>query len=302
LKITTILDFDSTIKIINHKYLNFHKVGTIWSNDKGLISFVRDNEGQDLKYALNKKNIVALFVKEEDICDIDSDITFICCKNPYYDFHFFQQYLLENTNYFPTDQPNQISESAKIHPSVVFEGQNIHVGENSIVGPNCTLYQNTCIGNNVEIGAGCVIGSESLHIAYRNGQKKLISHVGGVTIDDDAYLGANNVIVRNVYETPNTHIGKSVSMANLVMVGHNVRIEDNVQVISNVVFGGGSVIKKGARVSFGSNIANYVVVGEKAWVTVGSTVTRDVPPGEKVSGNFAIPHKKQIEHVKRISQ
>lgn len=280
----------------------FDVLGTLLSEKEGLLTFTRDDNFDDINKAAEKKNIAGLFMKKEYADKIKTDATLIFTEKPYYDFHLFHQYLYEKTNFFNLNQPNKIAESAEIHPSAIIEDHDIIIGENCKIGPGVVIHANTTIGDEVVIGAGSVIGGESLHIAYENGKRKFISHVGGVTIGENTYLGSNNVVIRNVYKEPPTTIGKNVAIANLVMIGHNVKVEDNVQIISNVVLGGGCIIKDGARVSFGANIANYCVVGEKAWVTIGSVVTRDVPPGQRVSGNFAVPHEKLIQHVKNISK
>jgi len=77
---------------------------------------------------------------------------------------------------------------------------------------------------------------------------------------------------------------------------------NNVYESYNVVLGGGSIIEEWLRVSFGSNIANYCMVGKHASVTIGSVVTKDVPEVMRVSGNFAIEHNKLIQHIKEISK
>jgi len=284
----------------DHK--EFSVMGTVESEKDGLLTFCRDDNIYDINKASIKENIAGLFIKKEHADKIKTNATLIYSENPYYDFHLFHQYLYEKTKFFDLNKPNKIAETAQIHSSAIIEDINIVIGENTKIGPGVVIYSNSVIGNDVVIGAGCVIGGESLHIAYEDGKRKFITHVGGVYIGDNTYLGSNNVIIRNIYKDPPTYIGKNVGIANIVMVGHNVRIEDNVQIISNVVLGGGCVIKAWARVSFGSNVANYCVVGEKAWVTIGSVVTQNVPDGVRVSGNFAVEHSKLINHIKSISK
>jgi UDP-3-O-[3-hydroxymyristoyl] glucosamine N-acyltransferase len=299
--IKNILDFDPSLTVKHNKYTDFTVIGNINSNESGLLTYCRDNDGKDLELALKMKNIVALIVREE-IKDFKTDITLIYSSNPYADFYLFHQYLLENTDFYSEKVATKIALSACIHSSAIIEGDNIQIGENTNIGPNVTIYENSMIGDNVTIGAGCVIGAESLQYVRKNGEKYRITHKGGVIIGDDTYMGSNNVIVKSCTRSPRTIIGEKVAIANLVMVGHSVTIEDGAQIISNVVLGGGCTIRKNARVSFGSNVSNHVVVGENAWVTIGAVVTKNVPVGQKVSGNFAILHEKQIEHVKRISQ
>ena len=41
-------------------------------------------------------------------------------------------------------------------------------------------------------------------------------------------------------------------------------------------------------------------IGEKAKVSIGAVVTRDVPSGTTVSGNFAIPHDRFLNHLRSV--
>jgi UDP-3-O-[3-hydroxymyristoyl] glucosamine N-acyltransferase len=281
---------------------SFEIMGNLMSGKEALLTFCRDDNLDDIALASEKNNIAGLFIRKKYAHKIKTDATLIFTEKPYYDFHLFHQYLYENTDFFGVKKANKIAKSAKIHSSAIIEDFDIIIGENCKIGAGVVIHSGSSIGDNVTIGAGCVIGGESLHIAYDKGKRVFISHVGGVYIGNNSYLGSNNVIIRNVYKDPPTYIGENVAIANLAMIGHNARVEDGVQIISNVVLGGGCIIKKGARVSFGANVANYCVVGEKAFVSIGSVVTKDVPVGMKVSGNFAIEHSKRIQHVKEINR
>ena len=63
----------------------------------------------------------------------------------------------------------------------------------------------------------------------------------------------------------------------------------------------GSVVI-GDEVWVGPNatISSALTVGSQAAVSLGSVVTRDVPPGERVSGNFAITHNRFLSFIRSI--
>ena len=50
----------------------------------------------------------------------------------------------------------------------------------------------------------------------------------------------------------------------------------------------------------GASISSEIVIGNGASVTIGSVVVRDVAPGQKVTGNFAVDHKKFIAFMRKI--
>ena len=64
---------------------------------------------------------------------------------------------------------------------------------------------------------------------------------------------------------------------------------------------GNSIIGDDCYVGPGVNIPNRVKVGEGSKLTVGATITKDVPNMKTVSGNFAIAHDKYLNHIKKIS-
>jgi UDP-3-O-[3-hydroxymyristoyl] glucosamine N-acyltransferase len=49
-----------------------------------------------------------------------------------------------------------------------------------------------------------------------------------------------------------------------------------------------------------ASISSGLKIGNRASVTVGAVVTRDVAPGARVSGNFAIEHDKLIAFLRTI--
>ena len=64
------------------------------------------------------------------------------------------------------------------------------------------------------------------------------------------------------------------------MIAGHVAISDNVWVGPSV------------------SISNRLDVGKDAYLTMGAVVVKNVSEGEKVTGNFAIPHKKFISNLK----
>jgi UDP-3-O-[3-hydroxymyristoyl] glucosamine N-acyltransferase len=49
-----------------------------------------------------------------------------------------------------------------------------------------------------------------------------------------------------------------------------------------------------------ASVSSGIIIGDNAFITIGSVVVKNVPSSSKVSGNFAIPHNKFIENLKRI--
>ena len=98
------------------------------------------------------------------------------------------------------------------------------------------------------------------------------------------FLSATNVRTGKVRMFENHEIGPDQVLASgcLPFMFQTVEIGDEAYI------GPSSVIINGAR------------IGEKAKVSIGAVVTRDVPAGETVSGNFAIPHDRFLTHLRAV--
>lgn len=52
----------------------------------------------------------------------------------------------------------------------------------------------------------------------------------------------------------------------------------------------------------GVTVSNRLTIGDGAQVLLGSVVSKDVPAGAAVSGNFAVDHAAHLEQVKAAAQ
>ena len=77
-------------------------------------------------------------------------------------------------------------------------------------------------------------------------------------------------------------------------IGNNVIIEPFATVQKDVI------IDDDCWIGPNSAITPQLKIGDKGFVTIGSVVTRNVEPGQTVSGNFAIEHSKFIKFIKTI--
>jgi len=153
------------------------------------------------------------------------------------------------------------------------------------------------IGDNTVISSGVVLNA----LGGRIYKGLRVLHGGNVQIGANTYIGPNTVIVRGIWGN-NTTIGDNCFIGQLVSIGHNCIVEDDVMILPGAVLCGSVLVRKGARISPGAVISNGVTIGAEAFVTLGSVVTKDVKPGERVSGNFAVEHNKWAEFVKGLGK
>jgi UDP-3-O-[3-hydroxymyristoyl] glucosamine N-acyltransferase len=298
--IEEITRFNPHLKYQRNNYREFISIGNLLSQEPMLLSYAIND--QYLQKALGKDNIAILFAKEEDANGIDTPISFVFSKHPQTDFFLFHNYLVENTDFYGRSSRTSIAPTARVHPSAFVAETNVVIQGDAVVGPNASVLENTVVGTGSVISSGVVLGVYGARLIYKpDGTRFLARHGGGVSVGKKVFIGANSVIVRSVWRRPTT-IGDGAFIGNLVNIGHNCQISENATVLPGAVLCGRAEIGSGAMVAPGAMINNAVRVGDGAWVTLGSVVTRDVEPGNKVSGNFAVPHDRLIKHIKELTR
>jgi UDP-3-O-[3-hydroxymyristoyl] glucosamine N-acyltransferase len=175
------------------------------------------------------------------------------------------------------DATAKLGAEVAVGPGAVI-GAGVVVGEKSILGPNvtiapgvrigaeCTLhagvtvYGGTTLGRRVMVHAGAVLGSDGFGFVPdpETGRYEKFPQVGTLEIHDDAEIGANTTIDRGALEA--TVIGRGVKLDNLVHVGHNVRIGENVVIAAQTGISGSVVIEPGAIIAGQVGIADHVRV------------------------------------------
>jgi UDP-3-O-[3-hydroxymyristoyl] glucosamine N-acyltransferase len=156
----------------------------------------------------------------------------------------------------------QIGENARIGPGTVI-GANASIGRDCELYPNVTIYPGVRLGDRVIVHSGAVLGSDGFgYVRDRStGRYEKFPQVGLLEIEDDVEIGANTTIDRGALEV--TRIGRGTKIDNLVHVGHNCQIGEDVVIAAqtglsgsitienNVVLGGQVGIGEHARIEEG---------------------------------------------------
>lgn len=180
-----------------------------------------------------------------------------------------------------------VADTAHLGPNVrvgahAVVGEHVRVGDESMIGPGCvvgdeveigslcrldalvTVYSGVRIGNRVTVKAGAVLGSAGFGYVRdaETGRYEQFPQVGRLVIEDDVEIGANSTVDRGALEE--TRIRRGTKIDNLVHVGHNVQIGQDVVIAAQTGLSGSAVVEDQVIIGGQVGIADHVRVEEGA--------------------------------------
>jgi UDP-3-O-[3-hydroxymyristoyl] glucosamine N-acyltransferase len=177
-------------------------------------------------------------------------------------------------------------------------GTAVSIGKDCHIHPRVVLYGGTTLGNRVIVHAGAVLGADGFgYVRDKNtGAYTQFPQQGTLVIEDDVEIGANTTIDRGALKE--TRIGRGTKTDNLVHVGHNCEIGEDVILVTGVGISGSCTVGNGAVIAGQVGIGDHahvgpgVILGGQAGVLSGKTVTNEgmgVKPGTVLWGTPARP-------------
>ena len=159
----------------------------------------------------------------------------------------------------------EIGEGTRIGAGCVI-GQGVKVGRGCEIYPNVTIYAGTTVGDRVIVHAGAVLGSDGFGYVRdgKTGRYEKFPQVGRLVIEDDVEIGANTTIDRGALDE--TRIGRGAKIDNLVHIGHNCSIGEDVVIAAQTGLSGSITIEKNVV------LAGQVGIGEHARICEGVMV------------------------------
>lgn len=206
-------------------------------------------------------------------------------------FYTLHEILLRETSFYWQDFATEVSSEAVVHAGAHVADRNVRIGPGTVVEPNAVILERSLIGRDCAIRSGVVVGAEGFEPKRIGGKQRVVPHAGSVWLGDDVEIQANSVVCRSAFSSP-TRIGDESVISSLVNISHNVSIGKRCRIGSSAVVLGSSTIGNDVWIGPNATISNRVSVGDGAAVSLGAVVVRDVPAGARVSGNFAIDHKR----------
>lgn len=162
-------------------------------------------------------------------------------------------------------------------------GDGVEIGADSRIDANVTIYSGTILGNRVIVQAGAVLGSEGFGYVRdsETGRYEQFPQIGRLVIEDDVEIGANSTIDHGALDE--TRIRRGTKIDNLVHVGHNVQIGQDVVIAAQTGISGSAVIEDKVIIGGQVGIADHVRIEEGAILGAQSGIpTKKVIRGKGV--------------------
>lgn len=202
----------------------------------------------------------------------------------------------------------EIGASCRIAAGAVI-GESVHIGEDCRIFPRAVIYPGTTLGNRVVVHAGAVLGADGFGYVRdkTTGAYTQFPQQGTLVIEDDVEIGANSTI--DCGALGETRIRRGTKIDNLVHVGHNCDIGEDVILVALTGISGSSTVGKGAviagQVGIGdhAHVGEGVILGGQAGVFSGATVTnKGLKPGTVLFGTPARPLKQVLREQATLSR
>jgi UDP-3-O-[3-hydroxymyristoyl] glucosamine N-acyltransferase len=178
---------------------------------------------------------------------------------------------------------------ASIGPrSVLFAGvcvyDHVSIGADCRIHSGCVLSEAVVIGDGVILHPGVVLGGDGFgYVGDGAAGLAKVPQVGRVVVGDDVEIGAGTTVDRGTLG--DTRIGRGTKIDNLVQIGHNCSIGEQVIIVAQVGLAGSTTVERGAVIMGQAGAAGHLTIGEGAVVGPQSGLHKDVPPGVRVLGS-----------------
>ena len=283
------------------------------------LSKIEDAKKGDITFLSNTKYLPWLYKTKASVVIIDSDLKYdekktgntILVDNAYSSFNELLNKFAKNKLKY-----TGIHKNCSIDPSVKL-GNNVSVGQFSVIGPNCeigdnviimdniSIQENVKVGNNCILFAGtriydnsilgincilhsnCVIGSDGFGFApNKNGEYIKTPQIGNVVIGNNVEIGSNSSIDRATLGS--TLINDGVKIDNLVQIAHNVIVGKNTVIAGQSGIAGSTKIGENCQIGGQVGVAGHIQIGNNVKIDGGTGVYSNVDDNSILRGTPAI--------------
>ncbi|MGO8932032.1 MAG: acyl-ACP--UDP-N-acetylglucosamine O-acyltransferase [Limisphaerales bacterium] len=164
----------------------------------------------------------------------------------------------------------KLDATVRVGPYTVID-EGVEIGPDCVIGPQVYLTGLTTIGAHNRFYAGCVIGEAPQDLKYDGEPTRLrigdhnvfrehvTAHRSNRT-EEETVIGSRNFFMANSHVAHNCRVGDGVILANGVLLGGHVTLDDRVFLSGNCL------------------VHQFVRVGTLALMQGGSAISKDLPP------------------------
>jgi UDP-3-O-[3-hydroxymyristoyl] glucosamine N-acyltransferase len=257
------------------------------------VASIASASPRDLVFVEDEKHLAAALVSRagaviagEFAASVPCDRPLLISDHPKLGFARAARLLREELDLDGSAQRGTVHATAVIHSTVVLGpgicvGERAQIGEHTRIGAGCTigagvrighhceiyphvtLYPGTTLGDWVMVHAGAVLGSDGFGYVRdpKTGRYEKFPQVGCLVVEDDVEIGANATIDRGALDE--TRIRRGTKIDNLVHIGHNCQIGEDVIIAAQTGLSGSIVIENGVV------LGGQVGIGEHARLEAG---------------------------------
>lgn len=274
----------------------FESLGTVVHRQPRMLVFV-----EEPKYlaAVRANDAIACVIVPPSIApDVPSGYGLAVAEDARGSFYRLHNRLARETTFYWQDFPTEIDPTASIDEAAYVAPKNVRIGARVRIEPLAAVLERTIIGDDAVLRAGCTIGTQGFEHKRIDGEIFPVEHAGAVRFGNRVEIQANSTVDRSVFGGF-TELGDDTKLDNLVHIAHNVVVGRRCLIAASAMIAG--TVTMGDDVWIGPNatISSGVAIGNGASVTLGSVVTRDVPDGGRVTGNWAVPHEQFLATLRR---
>ncbi|MCX2524330.1 UDP-3-O-(3-hydroxymyristoyl)glucosamine N-acyltransferase [Larsenimonas rhizosphaerae] len=211
-----------------------------------------------------------------------------------------------------------LGERVFIGPHAVIEagvqlGNGVHIGANCFVGADSALgdksylhagvviYHGVVIGERAILHSGAVIGGDGFGFAHDGQGWHKIAQLGGVVLGNDVEVGSCTSIDRGALG--DTVIGHDVKIDSQVQIAHNVHIGDHSALAGCVGVAGSTRVGQHCLLGGGVGLAGHIDIADRVQVTGMSLVTNSITDaGVYSSGTGSMPNAQWRRNAVRFKQ
>ncbi|MFI0396777.1 hypothetical protein [Paracoccus jiaweipingae] len=280
----------SDFKLDVHRDSDFSATGPYDGNGKSLISFAAGE--RYLNAALENPAVVAVIVPESLVGPAlaREGVGVAVSEHPRETFFQLHNHLAQAlTDSLPpplVEEGAEVAHTARLAPGCVIRA-GAQVMDMAFVGAG------TVIEDGVFIGEAALVGVNGHFDQHLSGRRLRVEHVGRVRVCSGAQILAGAIVQRDVYDVE-TMIGADAVIGPGVRVAHGVTVGVNSVLAGGTIVAGYTEIGRDVWVGPGSTIGNNLEIGNSARIEIGSVVVSSVAEKQRVSGNFALPHTRNL--------